>query len=248
MQSSKDSISQIPVTQIPSNKSHIFLEYIILAIVVFIGGGLFVLQRQVIQELRQENEKLREELSKISKTPYNQIPKSNIKPTSEFGEPTNARIQPSTIYSIDEKVEWEDDSVRYNLLKVFLSPDIVELGLAKENDDVKGKYFLIAEVNIDDLRTEGTQRIINQGQYLRIQEGDAYIAPIIGTYYSTLVPLQSHHVYIVFPVEKEKTNFKLLVGNLANPEELYLNFSDKNSTQTVVGYFHFKRGLLLNYP
>lgn len=145
----------------------------------------------------------------------------------------------------DITAQWQDKSIAYVLEKVYFTPDIADLGPSRNNVSMKDKSFLIVQLNVRDRRTSGSRRLIPAGNYLRIRQNREDSAPIINDYLY-LSPQENGTVYVTFPVERNMSQFTLLVGILSNPRVVSLNF-DSNAAILLNGVFLLKQGFSPEY-
>mgnify|MGYP000064714043 CR=1 FL=1 len=147
---------------------------------------------------------------------------------------------PVTILEIAAQAQWQTDAISYNLEKVYLTPDIADFGSARNNQEVKGKSFLSAKLNIRDIRIDGERRLINLSNHLRLRKNNQDQSPFLADYLY-LMPQENGTVYVTFAVEKDEKQFTLLIGDLATPRLINLNF-EATETTTLTGVFLRKQG------
>lgn len=141
--------------------------------------------------------------------------------------------------------QWQDKSVAYNLEKVYLTPDIADLGSSRNDVSIKDKNFLVVELSVRDRRTTGDRRLIPAGNYLRLRKEQVDSAPVVSDYLY-LSPQENGVIYVTFPVEKGISQFTLLVGILSSPRVIELDF-DSNGVNTKEGVFILKGGYFPEY-
>lgn len=146
---------------------------------------------------------------------------------------------------LNRRVEWEDKSISYNLEKVYLTPDIADLGKLRFSEVLKDKSFLVAEVHIRNRSTRFGKRVIPIDDYFRLRKAGKNSTPLPGT--PVILSSQEDGViYVIFPVEKEGKEFALLVGILSKPRILEMNFSSE-SVDTIKGVFLKEKGFFSEY-
>ena len=145
----------------------------------------------------------------------------------------------------DITAQWQDNGITYTLKKVYLTPDIADLGSSRNNVGMKDKSFLIVELSVRDRRTTGGKRLIPAGNYLRIRQNERDSAPAVSDYIY-LSPQEDGTIYVTFPVERNLSQFTLLVGILSRPRVIKLDFSS-DSVNTKEGIFILKRGYFPEY-
>jgi len=141
--------------------------------------------------------------------------------------------------------QWQDKSITYVLEKAYLTPDIADLGSSRNNVSMKNKSFLIVELSVRDRRTTGDRRQITAGDYLRIRKDQQDTAPVVSDYLY-LSPQENGTVYVTFSVERNISQFTLLVGILSRPRVIELDFNS-SGVSTKEGVFILKKGYFSEY-
>lgn len=141
---------------------------------------------------------------------------------------------------------WQDDKVAYTLENVYLTPDIANMGNFRNNVGIRGKSFFVAEIDVRDRRTSGERRKIPVHNYLRLRDGRSDAAPLSNDRLF-LSPQENGVAFVVFPVERDLLDFELLIGNLASPRVIDLDFENP-SLQIKEGVFLLRKGYLPAYP
>lgn len=141
--------------------------------------------------------------------------------------------------------QWQDENTAYVFERAYLTPDIADLGSSRNNFYMKDKSFLAVELSVRDRRTAGGKRQIIASDYLRIRKDQRNSAPVIGDYLY-LSPQENGTVFVTFPVERNVSQFTLLVGILSKPRIVELDFNSRVASSKE-GIFIRKRGYFPEY-
>lgn len=141
-------------------------------------------------------------------------------------------------------IKWEDNDREYEIIKVYLTPDIADMGHFRDN--FKGKEFLILEAIVKDKRMYGERSAVKTSDYLRLEKDGQKSVPIASGGDEYLSPQEDGKIFSIFTVEKGSKKFLLLAGFLSSPERVDLNLnSDKVTKKT--GVFLLKSGFSTEY-
>jgi hypothetical protein len=141
--------------------------------------------------------------------------------------------------------QWQDEGVAYAVEEVYLAPDIADLGPSRNNLNMKDKSFLIVKINVRDRRKSGDRRQVTTNDHLRIRIDQQDATPVVGDYLY-LSPQENGTAYVTFSVERNTSQFNLLVGTLSTPRVIELDF-DSNDAETKEGVFILKKGYFSEY-
>lgn len=150
---------------------------------------------------------------------------------------------PVLIKELAATAQWQDNSVSYSLDKIYLTPEIADIGDYRNN--FKNITWVVAHLNLRDRRTTGDRRIIPVTSYLRVRNLKQDLSPIDNKLY--LSPQENASVFVTFPVSNGWVKPTLLVGLLKQPKTILLDF-DSNKVKSLNGVFLLKQGFLESYP
>lgn len=149
------------------------------------------------------------------------------------------------IKTLSVESSWQISSIKYEIKKVYLAPDIADLGTDRDQPDLINKNFLMVEVNISDLRTGGGEQVVPASDYLNLRKGGLDSKPFTQDYLS-LLPGVSSVMYSGFAVDKSDTKFELRSGYLTNADVLSLDFESTGSAK-LNGVFLLTKGFATEY-
>ncbi len=150
---------------------------------------------------------------------------------------------PVLIKELVVTAQWQDNSVSYSLDKIYLTPEIADMGDYRNN--FNNITWVVAHLNIRDRRTTGDRRVIPVTNYLRIRNLKQDLSPIDNELY--MRPQENASVFVIFPVSNEWVKPTLLVGLLKQPKTILLDF-DSNKVKSLNGVFLLKQGFIESYP
>ncbi len=202
---------------------------LVLVLAVLIGVGIYAYQKFTNKEFADKQTGKTDGLSRT------EMLSRGIHP-----DPVDIKVLEGTITA-----QWQDNSVAYTLEKAYLTPDIADLGSARNNADIKDKSFLIVQLNARDRRTSGDRRSIQEGNYLRIRQDKKDSAPLGGDYLY-LSPQENGTTYVIFPVARNLNKFTLLAGLLSRPRVIQLDFGS-NNVKILNGVFIYRGGYFPEY-
>lgn len=171
--------------------------------------------------------------------------KSNIAPQTTTPSPAQSKIDylrskglhvdPVNIKVLELSKKWDDNKnyASLSLIKAYLTPTLVENYTQYGNSIQIGKDIVVLEAVIRDIRIKGNPREIKFQDYFRLRENQGDFSPV-GYLYSWL-PQENQTIYVVFPVDPGKNQFKLMIGPFTNPSILDLDFS---TAQEIKGVFN----------
>lgn len=153
---------------------------------------------------------------------------------------------PVSIKTLNLNALWNENNFSFHAIKAYLTPDIADLGSSRNNDGVKNKSFFIVQTEVRNTSTKTNGRMqIKADNYFRIRKDGKDITPLTGN----VIFLNSQEdgtLYAIFPVDIQETTFKLLLGSIARPRVIDLDFKS-NETLQLIGVFLFKDGFALKY-
>jgi hypothetical protein len=190
-----------------------------------------------------------EKLNYQTKKELNQ---ANTKTIDNSGSERNRLIQvgihpdPVSIKILNLNALWNEDNFSFHAIKAYLTPDIADLGSSRNNNSIKNKSFFIVQTEVRNISTKTNGRMqVQADNYFRIRKDGKDMTPLTGN----VIFLNSQEdgtLYAVFPVDIQETTFKLLLGSIARPRVMDLDFKS-NETLQLIGVFLFKDGFALKY-
>lgn len=180
------------------------------------------------EELVKQNEKLNLDFEELKKT-YEDTKSEN----------TNTQ---GSIQKIDVNHTWKDISFDFELVSVYRTKDIIDLGALKDAAEIKDKEFIMVEIKVTDTRTEGAQRAVSQNNYTKLKVADQteILSPSLNSV-KYLNPKESGFVYTTFAVNTDTYEGILQIGPSGNTKNISLDFTS-STTQTLDGTISFKEG------
>jgi hypothetical protein len=126
---------------------------------------------------------------------------------------------------LEVSVQWEQSNISYSLEKIYLTPDVADLGSLRFTSSLEDKNFLVAEVHTRNKSVSGGKREAPTGNYLRVQKDGKNSAPLLsGAGY--LAAQEDGVSYAIFAVQEGEEEFMLLAGLLSEPKILTIDFND----------------------
>ncbi len=180
------------------------------------------------EELVKQNEKLNLELETLKKANEEAV---LIKNDNQ-----------SSIKKIEVTHTWKDISFDFELVAVYRTKDIFDLGALKGAAEIRDKEFIMVEIKVTDTRKEGAQRTVQQNNYtkLKVDDQTEILSPSLNSV-KYLNPKETGYVYTTFAVNTDTNQGVLQIGPKENAKNISLDFTS-SATQTLVGTISFKEG------
>lgn len=146
-------------------------------------------------------------------------------------------VDPVAIKMLELSKQWQDKDNDSSLFlnKAYLTPTLVENLTQYAGSIEPGKNILVLEASIRDLRIQGNPREIKFQEYFRLRENQKDYSPT-GYLYSWL-PQEDKTIYVIFSVEPNIEQFKLMLGPFSHPAILNLDFKTAQETSGVINGF-----------
>ena len=172
---------------------------------------------------------------------------SNYRDKKESLKERGINPESVTIRAVDVESVWQYDNVAYEVKKIYLTPDIADIGNWRDNFDIGIKsQFVVVETNVRDRRTNGERRNITTTPFLRIRVDNIESSPKDADYLY-LNPQEDGKVFSVFIVDKEIQEITLLSGITSSPRVTKIDFFGSNA-EMMEGVFLYKTGFSPEYP
>ncbi|MBU0570111.1 hypothetical protein KKB40_05050, partial [Patescibacteria group bacterium] len=193
-----------PITDALKSGKNEILPAVLFSVIItaiLVGSGVYFWQRSIIKQLERDakyphlEEQLLEQLT----------PTTTPTPTHET-ELLEKGINPDQVEMslIVTSNEWKNDYLKFELQRVYLTPDIADLGQYRTNNSVAGKGFLVAQVMVTNEKTDVNVggSLVSAANYFRLQdENDRTGAPDTDlTGKVNVLPQESKLTYVIFPV------------------------------------------------